>query len=165
MACTIFRLVGSPELWQWDTGRQLSVTDPAGVEIHKVHFGNGDAQTAPAVDVDRNTMTVNIPNSLLQRSGQIRVYAMVRTDSGEITVHGHTLYVRSREKPVDYIETEDEIKRWDDLDERISKLEQSGSGGGSTQVTDDGVGNVVLESIAATLTITDDGAGNIEVIK
>ena len=89
MACTIFRLVGSPELWQWDTGRQLSVTDPAGVEIHKVHFGNGDTQTAPAVDVDRDTMTVNIPNSLLQRSGQIRVYAMNQTGNSEVTIHSH----------------------------------------------------------------------------
>lgn len=142
MACTIFRLVGSPELWQWDTGRQLSVTDPAGVEIHKVHFGNDDTQTAPAVDVDRDTMTVNIPNSLLQISGQIRAYAMNRTESSEVTIHSHTLFIRSREKPADYVASEDEIKRWDDLEGRISKL----------------------ESVSASLTITDDGAGNIEIV-
>lgn len=132
MACTIFTLFGHPVLYQWDTGRQLSVTDPAGFEIHKVHFGNGD--TALVVDVDRDTMTVNIPNSLLQRSGQIRVYAMNQAENSEVTIHSHTLFIRSREKPEDYVESEDEIKRWDDLEGRISKLEQGGTGGGSTTI-------------------------------
>ena len=138
MACTIFTLIGHPVLYQWDTGRQLSVTDPAGVEIHKVHFGNGDTQTALAVDVDRDTMTVSIPNSLLQRSGQIRVYAMNQTG----TIHSHTLFIRSREKPADYVVSDDEIKRWDDLEARISKL----------------------ESVSAAFTIKDDGAGNVEIV-
>lgn len=153
-------LIGG-RLYQWDLGRQMEVHDPDGMHITEVNFCHpGDAEAMVVIpDRTGDIATVAIPNILLQSDTEIAVYACV----GDVTVYHSRKSVFRRERPADYVYTETQVMTYTALEERIAALEQGGVGGGSTQVTDDGAGNIVLESIATSLTITDDGAGNIEI--
>ena len=65
---------------------------------------------------------VDVPNILLQNDWRINVYAYDRN----YTKHSECFKVVKRSKPADYVYTETEIKRYEDLEDRISALEEGG---------------------------------------
>lgn len=106
---------------QWDTGRSVKVTS---IEASHVHFANPGDSKAPIIElVDSEA---KIPDYLLQTGKQLCVYAV----ANGVTIERNIFPVKKREKPADYIYTETEILIWESLDERIKKLEETGSGGG-----------------------------------
>lgn len=117
-------------LWQWDYGQRVQLHDvPVGT---KVHFSNAaikpNALVTEAYE-DGDGVYANIPNILLQTAGTLTAY--IYLEDGD---EGHTEYrkmfiVRDREKPDDYVYTEDEVKTWEVLEERIKALEENGGGG------------------------------------
>ena len=116
-------------LWQWDYGQRVQLHDvPVGT---KMHFSNAaikpNALVTEAYEDDEGVYA-NIPNILLQTAGTLTAY--IYLEDGD---EGHTEYrklfiVRDREKPDDYVYTEDEVKTWEVLEERIKALEESGGG-------------------------------------
>lgn len=113
---------GRTELYQWDINRQL-VLSPELDGVTEVHFCNKTDDCSLVVEVIHDGVNyVNIPNVLLQESLPIKVYAY----TGDFTLVEQCLKVRARTKPSDYIYTETEIKRYEDFEERISAMEQTG---------------------------------------
>ena len=117
-------------LWQWDRGQRVQLHDvPVGTAVH---FSNAAIKPNALVKEayeDGEGVYANIPNILLQTAGTLTAY--IYLEDGD---EGHTEYrkmfiVRDREKPDDYVYTEDEVKTWEVLEERIKALEENGGGG------------------------------------
>ncbi len=87
------------ELFQWDTGRSVKVTES---EADHVHFANkGDSK---AVIMEIADGIAKIPNYLLQTGKQLCVYAV----KNGVTVDRKIFYVKTRERPENYVYEEDQ---------------------------------------------------------
>ena len=101
---------GREHLWQWDINRKVIVEDPT---IKEVHFSNRFDDCSLVVQVKDGL--ADIPNILLQDNRPIRVYGY---RDGYTLVEQH-ITVKARTKPTDYVYTETEIHRWEDLQSKI----------------------------------------------
>lgn len=159
----MFELVGSTELWQWDTGRQI---DCAGLQAGtKVQFAYSDTQTlSTAVKTADGASVADVPNQLLLRPGALMVYAYVtEADGVSYTKYSARFNVQARPKPDDYVYTPTELKSWQTIRDEIGDLddltttaknnlvaainEAAASGGG-------GGGSVTKDSIVTALGYT-----------
>lgn len=140
-------------LFQWDTGRVAQVNTDA--DIHEVHFTTKDMTYAYVVSTYEKDGAVycEIPNIILQQKKSLICYEVTNTDNGEMTVAETTLDLHKRNKPQDYVYTEDELKNFDRLATLIpTKL---------SQLTDDiGAGGAKITSVNGVLP---DENGNVEV--
>lgn len=140
-------------LFQWDTGRVAQVNTDA--DIHEVHFTTKDMTYAYVVSTYEKDGAVycEIPNIILQQKKSLICYEVTNTDNGEMTVAETTLDLHTRNKPQDYVYTEDELKNFDRLAALIpTKL---------SQLTDDiGACGAKITSVNGVLP---DGNGNVEV--
>lgn len=140
-------------LFQWDTGRVIRINTDT--NIHEVHFTTKDMAYAYVVSTYEKDGAVycGIPNILLQQEKSLICYEITNTDGGEMTVAEKTLALHKRNKPQDYVYTEDELKNFDRLAALIpTKL---------SQLTDDiGAGGEKITSVNGVLP---DENGNVEV--
>lgn len=140
-------------LFQWDTGRVIRINTDT--NIHEVHFTTKDMTYAYVVSTYEKDGAVycEIPNILLQQEKSLICYEITKTDGGEMTVAEKTLALHKRNKPQDYVYTEDELKNFDRLAALIpTKL---------SQLTDDiGAGGAKITSVNGVLP---DENGNVEV--
>lgn len=114
----IFKIVDGREcFYQWDTNRQIAVDDPT---ITEVHFCNRVDNCSLVVEVVDGV--ANVPNVILQYGFKLKVFGY----DGEATMHEQEFEVKARTKPSDYVYTETEIKRFDDLNKRIDRIEEEG---------------------------------------
>lgn len=124
---------GRKEFYQWDLNQKLIVNDK---DINEVHFCNrtDDCSLVCEVYYIDDLRVVDVPNILFQNDWRIRAYAY-STDHTKTEV---IFNVRSRTKPADYVYTETEVKRYEDLEARLEALEQSGGGtsGGNNSYID-----------------------------
>lgn len=128
----MFRILdGRSCFYQWDLDRKLIVDDET---IEQVHFCNRTDDCSLVCEVYNidGIHLVNVPNILLQTDWNINVYAY----DSNYTKHSEVFKVNKRSKPADYVYTETECKRWEDLESRIEALEQSGGSGETVVVTD-----------------------------
>lgn len=116
-------------LWQWDYGQRVHLNDvPVGTAVH---FSNAvTKQTALVTEAyeDDEGVYANIPNILLQTAGTLTAYIYIEDGDEGHTEYRKMFIVRDREKPDDYVYTEDDVKTWVSLEERIKVLEESGGG-------------------------------------
>ena len=112
-------------LYQWEINQKLIVENEL---VKEVHFSNATSARALVVEVVEGV--AEIPNILLQAAFDIKAFGYC----GESVRECYTINVISRTKPDDYIYTETEIKRYEDLEERIAALEEGG--GASVDLTD-----------------------------
>lgn len=117
-------------LWQWDYGQRVQLHD-----VHvgtAVHFSNAaikpNALVTEAYE-DGEGVYANIPDILLQTAGTLTAYIYIEDGDEGHTEYRKMFIVRDREKPDDYVYTEDDVKTWVSLEERIKVLEESGGGG------------------------------------
>lgn len=111
---------GRDKFYQWDSERKLIIEDPS---ITEVHFCNRTDNCSLVCEtfVEDGLTLANVPNILLQTDWRIKVYAY----DSNYTKYDTCYDVVSRTKPADYVYTETEIKRYEDLDARIKKLEDN----------------------------------------
>lgn len=109
---------GRGELYQWDTGRTLTVDDAT---ITQVHFQN--RAYGRTIDVDVKDGSAIIPDELLQKAGELRVYAFVGTAARGFTKVERVYNIVRRNKPNDYMYTPTEQKTLDDLQKQIGNLD------------------------------------------
>lgn len=116
-------------LWQWDYGQRVQLHDvPVGT---KVHFSNAAIKPNAIVKEayeDGEGVYANIPDILLQTAGTLTAYIYIEDGDEGHTEYRKLFIVRDREKPDDYVYTEDDVKTWVSLEERIKVLEESGGG-------------------------------------
>ncbi|MBQ4088726.1 MAG: hypothetical protein IJC56_02430 [Clostridia bacterium] len=119
----IFKVRGG-KLYQWDTGRILSVSPGRGEIINEVHFATDD-ETALVLEIktDSEGMYVNIPNSLMQLNGYLHIWGVLHLPDGRQTiVHSHQR-IRQRARPDDYVYTETDIMDYRILEAGLTQLE------------------------------------------
>ena len=90
---------GRSELWQWDTGRKLTVD----ADCTQVHFSN--KVFGRSIDVDVADGVAIIPDILLQADKDLNVWAFVGTAENGYTKISKTFNVNHRNKPADYVFT------------------------------------------------------------
>ena len=145
---------GRGELYQWDTGRTLTVDDAT---VTQVHFQN--RAYGRTIDVDVKDGTAIVPDELLQKAGELRVYAFAGTAASGFTKVERVYNIVRRNKPNDYMYTPTDQKTLDDLQKQIGNLDnletkakdnlvaaineanKSGSGGG--EITSEDIENAL----------------------
>lgn len=110
---------GRAELWQWDTGRTLSVD----ADCSQVHFSN--KVFGRSIDVDVVDGTAIIPDILLQADKDLNVWAFVGTAENGYTKISKTFKVNRRNKPADYVFTPVEQTTLAELSGRLDRIEES----------------------------------------
>lgn len=108
---------GRSELWQWDTGRKLTV----GAECSQVHFSN--KIFGRSIDVDVVDGVAVIPDVLLQTDKDLTAWAVVGTPENGYTKISKVFKVNKRNKPADYVFTPPEQTTLAEIKEKIEYLE------------------------------------------
>ena len=143
-----FAVEGS--LYQWDTGRRVTLTLPYDEYASVVEFSVNNEAEALVVSVVDNV--AEIPNKLLQRSGSLRLWAVTIEENGRQTRRYGNLPIFPRAKPEDYVYTPDEIMDYRkvaedvaELEQRVSEIEENGvQGGGAVTSVNGQTGEVSL---------------------
>lgn len=101
---------GEPRFYQWDTGRILLVESD---DCDHVEFGQRGLDNALLADIHEldGLRIVAVPDVLLQVARTITAYLV----SSDMTYYEQNFPVIARPKPDDYVFTEDDIRRWDDV--------------------------------------------------
>ena len=108
---------GRSELWQWDTGRTLTVD----TDCSQVHFSN--KVFGRSIDVNVADGVAIIPDVLLQTDKDLNVWAFSGTAENGYTKISKTLKVNRRNKPADYVFTPPDQTSLEEIKERVSYLE------------------------------------------
>ena len=109
---------GRSELWQWDTGRTLTVLD---TDCSQVHFRKNVFDRS--IDVDVVNGVAIIPDVLLQTDKDLIVWAFSGTAENGYTKISKTFKVNRRNKPADYVFTPPDQTSLEEIKERVSYLE------------------------------------------
>ena len=141
---------GRTELWQWDTGRTLSVD----ADCSQVHFSN--KVFGRSIDVDVIDGAAVIPDILLQTDKDLNVWAFVGTAENGYTKISKTFKVNRRNKPADYVFTPTDQTSLEEIKEKIDYLEsiqapvQSVNGQtGEVKLTAEDVGAISQDDLQA----------------
>ena len=126
MSITVKDTDGNPvgHLYQWDVGRELTISGADTSESVAVHFKNRRSETALVVEptVENEVITVRIPNELLTHAEELVAYVYTGTTGNAFrTVHEIRIPVIARQKPADYV-FEDNVE-YVNLGEAIRNLE------------------------------------------
>lgn len=105
------------ELWQWDTGRKLTVD----ADCSQVHFSN--KVFGRSIDVDVVDGIAIIPDILLQTDKDLTAWAFVGTPENGYTKISKVFKVKRRNKPADYVFTPPEQTTLGQIMERLDDLE------------------------------------------
>ena len=108
---------GRSELWQWDTGRTLTVD----ADCSQVHFSN--KVFGRSIDVNVADGVAIIPDVLLQTDKDLNVWAFSGTAENGYTKISKTFKVNRRNKPADYVFTPPDQTSLEEIKERVSYLE------------------------------------------
>ena len=108
---------GRSELWQWDTGRTLTVDN----DCSQVHFSN--KVFGRSIDVNVADGVAIIPDVLLQTDNDLNVWAFSGTAENGYTKISKTFKVNRRNKPADYVFTPPDQTSLEEIKERVSYLE------------------------------------------
>ena len=120
---------GRPSFYQWDTNQKITSDQfKVGDEIHFFNIKQPNALVVLAYELDNN-IVVDVPNILLQKSYPIIAYRVYVDDDGKATIEERQFKVKQRPKPEDYVYTETEVLNYSNLNDRLTTLENSGSGG------------------------------------
>ena len=105
---------GRDHFWQWDLDQRLIVDDPT---VEEVHFCNAMSESALVCEVreENGVRYVNVPNILLQSALCISAYS----HCDGYTVVNQRFNVIERTRPDDYVYTETQVMRWQDLEQRV----------------------------------------------
>lgn len=141
---------GSKKLYQWDLNREITISADADV-VDFAHKNDAEAVRVKPVNKD-GVLTASIPNSLLQSSQPIVVWLV----KGDQTIYGQVLPVIPRQKPADYVETEDDVLSYVALEKRVAELEKNA--GGNSEETDPTVPDWAKQPEKPTYTAQEVGA-------
>ena len=129
---------GLEHFWQWDTNQSIIL--PIGIPTVHFKWGGQSIKVSPSDGV------CPIPDELLQVTDDLIFY----TYNKDHTIDGSFIKIYARPKPDGYVYTPTEIKSFDDLDKRITALEQGGGVAGVSSVNgQSGAVTITAESLGA----------------
>ena len=103
-----YGIKGLPYLYQWDTNRYLDITEPSAVYV------DFPFQESDPLRISVSDGSVRIPDSWMQISGNQNIYICY----SDGTISTHTLQIRSRPKPPDYVADPDEAQSYAHCDKK-----------------------------------------------
>lgn len=107
-------------LYQWDINQRVIIDDK---EVKQVHFDNGTGTVFVCELYEYNgVMVADVPNILLTTYLAIKAYAVCE----ECVRHERVIQVERRTKPSDYVYTETEVFKYENLESRIDEIEKNG---------------------------------------
>jgi hypothetical protein len=122
----LFKILdGRTNFYQWDLDRKLIVADNT---IKEVHFCNRYGNTSiirATYQVEGKTI-VNVPNVILQESFALHIYAY----DVNYTKYEDVIDIVPRTKPENYINSDEEVRLWDELEQKLIDLENKVDGEG-----------------------------------
>lgn len=130
---------GRSELWQWDTGRKLTVD----ADCSQVHFSN--KVFGRSIDVDVVDGVAIIPDILLQTDKELTAWAFVGTSENGYTKISKVFKVNRRNKPSDYVFTPPEQTTLSEIWERLDDLDAAQDPDAIKNVVDDYLSNNPIE--------------------
>lgn len=107
---------GRKLFYQWDTDREMIVTDP---DITELHFSNDGSENSLVCEVKDGKASV--PNILLQTAGNLHVFGAAENHTENVRI----FKVFPRPKPDDYVYTETEVLRWETLEHEVEDLKKA----------------------------------------
>ena len=116
----------APGLIQWDSGRTLLIElpeTPSKVEVHFAPYKLSKNALVVDATIEDGVVTAPIPNILLQTASESVAWVYAIDEASNKTIKTIYLPIEGRAKPTDYVYTETEVKRWDDLYKRLDELE------------------------------------------
>lgn len=130
---------GGTSFYQWDTGRKVIIIGDEDI-CGEAHFCTGGGDPFPvAIRTEDGLRMVDVPDEVLQTAKPFSVYLYRKDDRGGMTRYLERFTVSPRIKPPGYVYTPSERLTWEQLNQRIKALEESGLGG----VTDEQVADAV----------------------
>ena len=114
---------GRSELWQWDTGRKLTVEG----DCSQVHFSN--KFFGRSIDVDVVDGVAIIPDVLLQTDKDLIAWAFVGSAENGYTKISKVFKVNKRNKPADYVFTPPDQTTLQEILSRLEEVENKPDGG------------------------------------
>ena len=119
-------LIGG-ELYQWDTGRIVRVDPDENITVHEVHFTTKRMEYAYVLKtyVEDGVTYCAIPNIILQQSYRLLCYEVCENSDGEETIANAYFDIIKRNRPEDYVYTEQEHFTFLKLENRIDALEKA----------------------------------------
>lgn len=109
-----------PHLYQWDINQKVIIDDAI---VTQVHYDNGTGTVFICEPYEYNGVTVaDVPNVLLHTYLAIKVYAVC----DECVRYERVIQVERRTKPSDYVYTETEVFKYENLESRIDEIEKNG---------------------------------------
>lgn len=121
----MIRLITYP-LYQWDTGRQVTVVPEKGTTVDEVHCYNGTTNEAHKLEIkmDGDIVICTIPDVFLTVANDITFYSVMEDNTGKRTTEKAMFKVTSRPRPADYVYADDELKTWELIEDRVEKIEE-----------------------------------------
>jgi hypothetical protein len=110
---------GRSELYQWDTGRKLTVDG----ECSQVHFSN--KMIGRSIDVDVVDGEAKIPDILLQTDKDLSAWAFIGSAESGYTKVAKVFKVNARNKPTAYVFTRSDQITLSEIDNRLKKVEEA----------------------------------------
>lgn len=116
--------------WQWETNQRLVIDTLEGYEAENLICKMGilkDKIGIVEVKVyeENGKIFSNIPDVLLQYEGLIEAWVQTNSEFSSATLAYWRFRVKKRERPEDYIYTEIDVLTWQELDKRITVLEEN----------------------------------------
>lgn len=114
-------------LYQWDVNQVLTIYGLSLSKIPEIHFTNSAMERAivrQATMNDAGVITVNVPNSLLQKPYKITAYVCIYEGETFETLYKIEIPVKARKAPADYMFIDDagEIYSFNELENMISNI-------------------------------------------
>ena len=111
-------------LYQWDKNQVLEIQGLSLSTIPEIHFTNDAMDRAivrQATMDDKGIITVEIPNSLLQKPYKITVYVCIYEDETFKSLYKLEISVKARKKPSDYtLENDEEVYSFNALENLVN---------------------------------------------
>lgn len=153
---------GRKRFYQWDLNQRLLIEGyPVGTQVH---FASrwAEAESALVVEAyaENGRIYANIPNSLLQSAGELCVYIYAEAGDQFHTDLRTLLTVSARERPADYVYTETEVMRWQDLEARVTAAAEATTGAISTALTAAESADSAAEAASAAKAIADEAVAS-----
>lgn len=113
-------------LYQWDLNQVLQIYGLSLPSVPEIHFSNADMDRAivrPATMDAAGIITVDVPNSMLQKAGKLNVYICDYEGETFRTLYKLEITVKARVKPYDYTLTDDpEVYSFNALENKLDNI-------------------------------------------
>lgn len=109
-------LNGREHFFQWDSNQKLVIDDRTIKEVHYCNRTDDCSLPVECYELD-GLWIAEVPNELLQQAYPLRVWAVC----GDYTKIEERFKVKAKTKPTDYVYTPTEVKRYDDLEQKIEE--------------------------------------------